>query len=196
MKLQVARPGDIASRYAMEFTTQMQLGTELEKKCEWSCILWSKDHWMKEADKGQIMLQLAKDQLTSTPDKRVEEQNLDAHFRNTVSQVYSRLFNDGEKSCNIKRFAECPCMNQREHLLKQGAIAGIFVTILHRAVSYSMLDRHPLDSGLLPEEYEDVYGVDLTNYCDLEKSLIDGRFKELYDNVLRRAKQLSGLLGK
>jgi hypothetical protein len=59
-----------------------------------------------------------------------------------------------------------------------------------------MLDRHPLDSGLLDEEYADAYGVDLTNYDDLEKSLTDGRFRKLFDNVLKKALQLSGLYGR
>jgi hypothetical protein len=183
MKQQSERPMDIASRYAMEFATQMQLGTEIEQKCEWSCILWSRDHWVKDAERAQIILQQTKDQLPTSSTKHVEERALDADFRNTVSQVYSRLFNDDK-------------IDQREQLLRTGAIASIFVTILHKAVSYSMLDRHPLDSGLLDEEYADAYGVDLTNYDDLEKSLTDGRFRKLFDNVLKKALQLSGLYGR
>ena len=196
MKQQSERPIDIASRYAMEFATQMQLGTEIEQKCEWSCILWSRDHWVKDAERAQIILQQIKDQLPTSSTKHVEEQALDTEFRNTVSQVYSRLFNDDKKSCNIKQYADCPYIDQREQLLRTGAIASIFVTILHKAVSYSMLDRHPLDSGLLDEEYADVYGVDLTNYDDLEKSLTDGRFRKLFNNVLKKALQLSGLYGR
>jgi hypothetical protein len=56
-----------------------------------------------------------------------------------------------------------------------------------------MLDRHPLDSGLLDEEYKDVYGIDLTDFQDLEHSLTDMRFEKLYGNVVRRATQLAGL---
>lgn len=56
-----------------------------------------------------------------------------------------------------------------------------------------MLDRHPLDSGLIHEEYDDVYGVDLTSFKDLDDSLKDGRFDELYTKTLDRAKQLAGI---
>jgi hypothetical protein len=56
-----------------------------------------------------------------------------------------------------------------------------------------MLDKHPLDSGLLHEEYDDVYGVDMTNYQDLETSLRDGRFAKLYEAVSKKALQLAGL---
>ena len=56
-----------------------------------------------------------------------------------------------------------------------------------------MLDRHPLESGLLHEEYSDVHGINLTYYADLEEALIDGRFKGLYETVAKRASQLAGL---
>jgi hypothetical protein len=56
-----------------------------------------------------------------------------------------------------------------------------------------MLDRHPIDSGLMNDEYEGVYGINLTNFQDMEKSLTDGRFSILYDEVLKRAKQLAGI---
>ena len=58
---------------------------------------------------------------------------------------------------------------------------------------YEMLDRHPIDSGLVNEEYSDVYGINLTDFQDLEESLADGRFATLYGAVLKRATQLAGL---
>jgi hypothetical protein len=60
---------------------------------------------------------------------------------------------------------------------------------------YAELERHPLDSGLVDEEYDDVYGIDLTNFEDLKDSLRDGRFDTLYEAVLKRAKQLAGIGG-
>ena len=184
---------ETASQYAEDFATKMQLGS-IEQKCEWSCILWSREHWARDAERSQVILQQTKDKLVSSILPRIiEEQVTDTHFRNTVSQVYSRLFNNDNKSCEIKHFPACPHVKQRDYLLRTGTLAGIFVTILHKAVPYSMLDRHPLDSGLLHENYTDVYGVDLTNYDDLTKSLIDGRFEELYGSVLKKAMQLSGL---
>lgn len=60
---------------------------------------------------------------------------------------------------------------------------------------YAALERHPIDSGLVDEEYDDVYGIDLTNFKDLEDSLQDGRFETLYEAVLKRAKQLAGIGG-
>ena len=87
----------------------------------------------------------------------------------------------------------CPLLAQRQNLLEAGSLAGVFVTILNKAMMYAMLDRHPIDSGLLDEEYDDVYGIDLTDFQDLEASLTDGRFESLYCAVLVRAKQLTGL---
>ncbi len=77
--------------------------------------------------------------------------------------------------------------------MKRGALASVFVTILHKAASYAMLDRHPLDSGLMHEDYNDVYGIDLANFRDLESSLKDGRFAKLYEAVVKRATQLAGI---
>ena len=84
-------------------------------------------------------------------------------------------------------------MGQRQELLNRGSMASVFVTMLHKATFYAMLDRHPLDSGLIPEEYVNVYGIDLTNYEDLEMSLTDGRFQKLYEVVVKRAMQLARL---
>ncbi len=174
---------------------QLQLDTEVEQRCEWSCLLWSKDHWATEAQKAQITLQQSKERLTDSLEnkKSLETLFLDSHFLNTVAQVYSKLFRGLEQSCSVKTFANCPFMGQRQDLLKRGALASVFVTILHKATSYAMLDRHPLDSGLMHEDYNDVYGIDLANFRDLESSLKDGRFAKLYEAVVKRATQLAGI---
>ena len=88
-----------------------------------------------------------------------------SQFLNTVAQVYSKLFGGQEKSCAAKSFLNCPYMSERQDLLNKGSLATVFVTILQKATFYAMLDRHPLDSGLLDEEdADDLYGVDLTVY--------------------------------
>lgn len=174
---------------------QLQLNPEVEQRCQWSCLLWSKDHWAAEAGKNQIALQQTKEQLTDSPENKraLQELFLDSQFLNTVAQVYGKLFGGSRNSCSVKDFVNCPFMGQRQELLKKGSLAGVFVTILHKATSYAMLDRHPLDSGLIHEEYNDVYGIDLTSYQDLESSLVDGRFARLYEAVVKRAKQLAGI---
>ncbi len=174
---------------------QLQLSSEVEQRCQWSCILWSKDYWAAEARKNQIGLQQSKEQLggSSENKKGLQELFLDSQFLNTVAQVYGKLFGGSRNSCSVKDFPNCPFMGQRQELLKKGSLASVFVTILHKATSYAMLDQHPLDSGLLHEDYTDVYGIDLTNYQDLESSLLDGRFTKLYESVVKRAKQLAGI---
>jgi hypothetical protein len=173
---------------------RLNLDDELEQRCEWSCLLWSKDHWAAESQKAQITLQQTKDNLTKSSDRKetLNSLFLDSQFVNTIAQVYAKLFGTGQ-SCGVKSFANCPFMGQRQNLLNKGALAGVFATILHRAVSYAMLDQHPLDSGLIHEEYGDVYGIDLTNFMDLEKSLTDGRFEKLYESVVKKARELAGL---
>src|SRR5208337_3529427 len=184
-----------AQWYAEDFVKQLQLDSEVEQRCEWSCLLWSKDHWATEAQKAQISLQQTKEHLTDSPDNKrsLETLFLNSKFLNTVAQVYSKVFGGAEQSCSVKKFANCPFMGQRQDLLKKGSLAGVFVTILHKATFYAMLDRHPLDSGLINEEYEDVYGIDLTNFTDLENSLRDGRFGKLYENVVKKARELAGI---
>ncbi len=184
-----------AEWYAEDFVRQLKLGAEVERRCEWSCLLWSKDHWAAEAQKAQINLQQTKERLSDSPENRksLEGLFLDSQFLNTVAQTYSKLFGGMEQTCSVKNFANCPFMGQRQDLLKRGLLASVFVTILHRATSYAMLDRHPLDSGLIHEEYTDVYGIDLTNFLDLENSLRAGQFAKLYESVVKRAAQLAGL---
>jgi len=184
-----------AEWYAADFVKQLQLDAEVEQRCEWACLLWSKDHWAAEAQKAQITLQQAKVRLadSSGNKKTLETLFSDSQFLNTVAQVYSKLFDGTDQSCSVKNFPNCPFMGQRQDLLKRGSLAGVFVTILHKATFYAMLDRHPIDSGLIDEEYNDVYGIDYTNYQDLESSLRDGRFAKLYEAVVRRATQLAGI---
>ena len=142
----------------------------------------------------EMALQHNNDSLTKSTrtEKNVSPLFLDSQFANTIAQVYAKLFGT-EQSCSVKKFANCPFMGQRQDLLKRGALAGVFATILHKATSYAMLDRHPLDSGLVHEEYGDVYGIDLTNFTDLENSLRDGRFGKLYENVVKKARELAGI---
>ncbi len=184
-----------AEWYAGDFAKQLQLDGEVEQRCERSCLLWSKDHWASEAQRAQIALQQTKERLTGSPEnkKSLEALFSDSQFLNTVAQTYSKLFDGMQQSCSVKNFVNCPFMGQRQDLLKRGSLASIFVTILHKATFYAMLDRHPLDSGLIHEEYSDVYGIDLTNFLDLETSLMDGRFAKLYQAVVKRAKQLAGI---
>lgn len=184
-----------AAWYAADFVKQLQLDGEVEQRCEWSCLLWSKDHWAAEAQKTQITLQQTKERLThSSEDKTtLETLFLDSQFLNTVAQIYSKMFDDTGQSCSVKNFPKCPFMGQRQDLLKRGSLASVFLTILQKATFYAMLDRHPIDSGLIHEEYDDVYGINLTNFQDLESSLKDGRFANLYEAVVKRATQLAGI---
>jgi len=190
--------GQIAAKYAEGFAKELQLGSEVDQHCEWTCLLWLKDHWATQAGQAQITLQQARERLAATQSNRTTIENLfiNSQFMNTVAQVYSKLFDNTGQSCTVKIFSKCPYMGQRRDLLNRGSLASVFVTMLHKATFYAMLDRHPLDSGLIPEEYVNVYGIDLTNYEDLEISLTDGRFQKLYDVVVKRAMQLAGLPSK
>jgi len=184
---------EIATKYAKDFSAMMQGSKQIEQRCEWSCFLWSREHWTTIAARVQFTVQQSIDHSPDLKSARIlEEQLHDAQFLNTISEVYSRLYN-GYETCSTKKFTNCPFLNKRGKLLEQGNLANIFATIIHKAASYFMLDKHPLDSGLLHEEYDDVYGVDMTNYQDLETSPRDGRLAKLYDAVSRKALQLSGL---
>ena len=185
----------IAERYASDFVGQLHLDSRVEQRCEWSCILWSKDHWADQARKAKVDLQQAKESVSFSRGgaKGAETLFVNSQFLNTVAQVYSKLFEAEEKSCNVKNFPNCPFMSEREDLLNKGSLASVFVTILHKATFYAMLDRHPLDSGLIDEEYRNVYGIDLTDFQDLEHSLADGRFERLYAAVVKRARELAGI---
>jgi hypothetical protein len=184
-----------AEWYAQDFISQLRLGKEVEHKCEWSCLLWSKDYWAIEAQRRQVELQQAKDNMNLSQESKgsLEVVFSNSQFLNTVARVYSRFFGGIEHSCTVKSFPDCPFMGERAGLLQRGSLASVFVTILHKAVSYAMLDKHPLDSGLYNDEYNDVYGIQLTDFRDLEVSLRDGRFAILYENVLRRAREFAGI---
>lgn len=189
------QPRPIPEKFAADFIKELKLNAEVERRCEWSCLLWLKDHWASEAQKAKISVEHTKERLSTSPEntKTTEMFFLDSQFLNTVAQVYSKLFDGREQSCTVKNFPSCPFMDQREDLLIRGLLANTFVTILQKATFYAMLERHPLDSGLLHEEYTDVYGIDLTNFDDLEASLRDRRFDKLYRAVVNRASQLAGL---
>ncbi len=184
-----------AEKYAADFMKELQLDADVEPKCEWTCILWSKDHWAAHAQKTKINLEQTREHLTDSLEnaKTLMALFLDSQFLNTVAQVYAKLIDGVEQTCTVKNFANCPFLDRRQNLLKKGSLASVFVTLLQKATFYAMLDRHPLDSGLLHEEYTDVYGIDLTNFNDLENSLKDGRFEKLYQAVTKRASQLAGL---
>ena len=138
-------------------------------------------------------LQQSKERILGTLDGQTKNLFLNAQFLNTVAQVYGRLFDFPKGFCGVWKFDKCPYLSRRQDLLRMGSSASIFVTILHKATMSAMLDKHPIDSGLLDEEYDDVYGIDLTNFRNLEESLQDGRFEKLYEAVLKRAKQLTGV---
>jgi hypothetical protein len=178
--------------YAADFITQLSLDSEPDQKCEWSCLLWSKDHWATEAKKAQINLQQMKGRSRNS-EQTAQTLFLESQFLNTVAQVYSRLFGRTDQFCDTKDFLKCPYLGQCQNLLETGSLASVFVTILHKAALYAMLDRHPIDSGFMNDEYEDVYGINLTSFQDLERSLTDGRFRILYEAVLKRAEQLAGI---
>jgi hypothetical protein len=182
-----------AEKFATNFVRDLHLDAEAEQKCEWSCLLWSKDHWAFEAQRAMIILQQTKQHGSITPSNSVAELSSRTQFLNTVAQVYARLFDQKNRTCDVKKFTNCPFMSQRQDLLTKGGLAGVFVTILHKATFYAMLDQHPIDSGLLQEEYTDVFGINLTDFGDLERSLTDGRFERLYGTVVKRASQLAGL---
>ena len=188
-------PDDLhnAEWYAADFVRQLKLDSDVEQQCEWTCLLWAKDHWADQARKGQILLQQSKEQEANSAENTIETVFTNSQFLNTVAQVYSKLFGSKDQFCSVKKFTICPFLGQRHDLLKAGSLAGVFVTILHKAMMYALLDHHPIDSGLVNEDYSDVYGINLTNFQDLQDSLTDGRFATLYEAVLKRASQLAGL---
>jgi hypothetical protein len=182
-----------AEWYAADFVKQLKLDSEIKQQCEWTCLLWSKDYWADQARRSQIMLHQTKEQALNALGSTIDTLFTNSQFLNTVAQVYSKLFGSKEEFCTVKNFNICPHLGQRQDLLRTGSLADAFITILNKATMYEMLDRHPIDSGLINEEYSDVYGINLTNFQDLEESLRDGRFATLYQAVLNRATQLADL---
>ena len=182
-----------AEFYATDFVKQLRLSSEVNRQCEWTCLLWSKEHWEDEAKKTQVNLQLTKERGSHSLNAATESLSQQAKFLNTAAQMYGRCFGFPEESCTVKNFDKCPFIQRRQELLVKGSLASVFVTILHKAAMYVLLEEHPLDSGFIDERYDDVYGVDLTSLKDIEASFLDGRFDTLYHAVLRRAKQLAGI---
>lgn len=171
--------------YAADFIKQSHLDSEIKQKCERTCLLWSKEHWASEAKRAQVNLQQSKDRTLSQSDITVESIFQNGQFLNAVAQVYGRLFGSPKEFCDVKKFDKCPYINQRQNLRKNGSLTNVFLTLLHKAAMYAMLERHPIDSGLLDEEYDDVFGIDLTNFQDIEAALLDGRFEMMYEAVLK-----------
>jgi hypothetical protein len=185
----------VAERYALDFIKRLHLNDKVEQRCEWSCILWSKDHWAEQARKAKIELHQAREHIGASThsEKETSTRLTNSEFMNTVAQVYSKMFEIEARFCAVKQFSNCPFMNQRQDLLSRGSLANVFVTILRKATLYAMLELHPIDSGLIDEEYRDVYGIDLTDFHDLENSLTDRRFESLYAATVKRAAELAGL---
>ena len=184
-----------AEWYAADFIKQLHLDAPVNQKCERTCLLWSKEHWANEAKRAQVNLQQLKDRTSNPSDSNIETPFQNAQFLNAVAQVYGRLFGSPKDMCGARDFDKCPYIGRRLDLLTKGSLASVFVTLLYKAATYALLEAHPIDSGLLDEKYDDVYGVDLTNFKDIEASLIDGRFETMYQAVLKRAKQLAGIGG-
>src|SRR3989304_439548 len=99
--LQDSHSTQIAEKFAADFINQVQLDAGMEQRCEWSCILWSKDHWAAQAQKAKIDLHQTKDRLSSSPDssKTLEPLFTNSQFLNTVAQIHSKLFDGIERSC-------------------------------------------------------------------------------------------------
>lgn len=108
--LPVTQTRQIAKKYALEFVKELRIGTEVEQRCEWTCLLWSKDHWANEARKTQITLQQTKERLTDSEQnaRTVKTLFINSQFLNTVAQVYSKLFDGSEQSCSVREFYRLP----------------------------------------------------------------------------------------
>lgn len=186
---------EIAEKYAERFLKELHQNSQVERKCEWTCLLWLKEHYASRARESQIRLQQAKEHLgeASANSDSLRSLSMEVQFRNTAAQVYSKFFNVSEQTCNIKDFTKCPYLQQRNELLRRGTLANAFMTMLQKATYFAMLERHPEDSGLLNDEYDNVYGIDLTNFKDLEDSLTDGRFEKPFQVVAKRAAEIAGL---
>lgn len=189
------RLNEIVENYASKFTKELRIETQAEQRCEWTCLLWMKEHYASQARKSQIGLQQAKEHLgaDSANSDSLRSLLMDVQFRNTAAQVYSEFFDGSEEACTIKDFTKCPHLQQRNELLCRGTLANAFMTVLQKATYFAMLERHPEDNGLLNDEYDNVYGIDLTNFKDLEDSLSDGRFEKLLQIVAKRAAEIAGL---
>lgn len=184
----------IAEKFSGRFLKELHGESRAEWNCEWNCSLWLTERYASEAKKSQIRLQQAKEHLgeASSSSASLRSLFMEAQFRNTAAQVYSRIFDGSGRTCDVKVFSKCPYLEQRNELMRLGTLANAFMTLLQKATHFSMLERHPEDSGLINDEYEEVYGINLTNFKDLQDSLMDGRFDKLYQAVAKRAAGLAG----
>ena len=184
LKSNPENPRQIAERYASEFLKELNPNNNPRQECEWTCLLWSQEYWSERARRAKIGLVEMKERLNSTQNSELNQLSSESRYLNTTALVYSNLFQDGEKSCDVKKFWACPHLEQREALIRTGELANLFMTIVHKAALSSMLEKYPIDNGLRQIEYHDVYGVDVSDFTDLTDSLTDGRFAKLYNAAL------------
>jgi hypothetical protein len=85
---------EIAEKYAERFLKELHQNSQVERKCEWTCFLWLKEHYASQARKYQIRLQQAKEHVGvgSVNSDSLRSLFMEVQFRNTVAQVYSRFF--------------------------------------------------------------------------------------------------------
>ncbi len=104
--------GHMAETYASDFLENLRLDSALEERCQFSCVLWSKDYWAGQAHKAKMNLQYSKEYLSDSQEnaESLEAQFLDSEFQNTVAKVYSQLFSAEEESGVAKDFQGCPFM--------------------------------------------------------------------------------------
>jgi len=102
-----------------------------------------------------------------------------------------RDFGDSAQTCGSNEFHDCPYLRQRDQFLRQGTLANAFMTLLQKATNFSMLEKHPEDNGFLDDDYIKVFGINLSNFQDLQDSLGDGRFEKLFLVVAKRAAELT-----
>ena len=179
----------IAEKYAERFLRELRQNSEVEQRCEWTCILWLKEHYASDAKKLQIRFQQAKERLSESgaSSDRLMPLLMEAQFRNTIGQAYAQFFGDSAQTCGGNEFHDCPYLRQRDQFLRQGTLANAFTALLQKATNFSMLEKHPEDNGLLDDDYGEVFGINLTNFQDLQDSLRAGRFEKLFQAVAKRA---------
>ena len=146
---------DIAETFSERFLKELHQESQAEWKCEWNCSLWLTERYASEAKKSQIRLQQAKEHLDEASSNSASLRSLfmEAQFGNTAAQVYSRIF-DGSGRTYVKVFSRCPYLEKRNELMRRGTFANAFMTLLQKATHFSMLERHPEDSGLMDDAYE------------------------------------------
>ena len=185
MKSNPKNPRQIAERYASEFLRELNPNKNPKHDCEWTCLLWSQEYWSERAKRAKIsLLEMKERSKNSMQNSELDQLSSETQYLNTTALVYSNLFKDAEKSCDVKKFSACPHLQQREGLIRTGELANSFMTIIHKATFSSMLEKYPIDNGLRQDEYHDVYGVDVSDFTDLTDSLTDGRFAKLYNAAL------------